>query len=51
MQYITSWQVAGSIPDEVSGDFSNLPYFSGRTMARGLTHSLTGVSTRTLPGA
>jgi hypothetical protein len=38
----------GSSPDEVIGFFS-LPNLSSRTMALGLTHSLTEMSTRDLP--
>jgi hypothetical protein len=45
----TSWEVAGSIPDEVIG-FFNRPDSSNRTMALGSTQSLTEMSTRKLPG-
>jgi hypothetical protein len=47
--YATSRNVAGSNPDEVIG-FFNWPNPSSRTMALGLTHPLTEMSTRNLPG-
>jgi hypothetical protein len=47
--YATSWKVAYSIPDEVTG-FFNLPNPSSRTVALGSTHPLTEMSTRNLPG-
>jgi hypothetical protein len=47
--YVTSWTVAGSIPDEVIG-FLNWPYPSSRIMALGSTQSLTEMSASNLPG-
>jgi hypothetical protein len=44
--FIRIVKVAGSRPDEV--DFSNLPNYSGRTMALGSTQPLTEMSTRNL---
>jgi hypothetical protein len=41
----TSWKVAGSIPDDVTG-FFRWPNPSGRTMTLGLTQPLTKMSTR-----
>jgi hypothetical protein len=46
--YATSREVAGSIPDEVTG-FFNWPNPSSRTMALGSTQPLTEMSTRNLP--
>jgi hypothetical protein len=44
-QCATSWKIAGSIPDGVTGIFhSHNP--TGRTMALGLTQPLTEISTR-----
>jgi hypothetical protein len=45
--YAKSRKIAISRPDEV--DFFNLPNPSGRSMALGLTQSLTEMSTRNLP--
>jgi hypothetical protein len=42
-------EVVVSIPDEVTGFLFNLPNPSNRTMALGLTQSLTEISTRNLP--
>jgi hypothetical protein len=47
--YATSRKVAGSNHDEVIV-FFNLPNPSSRTMALGLTQSLTEMSTRNPPG-
>jgi hypothetical protein len=47
--YATNRQVAGLIPNEVTG-FFNLPKPSSRTMALGSTQPLTEMSTRNLPG-
>jgi hypothetical protein len=44
-----SWKVTGLIPDEVIG-FFNGPNPSSYTIAMGLTHPLTEMSTRNLPG-
>jgi hypothetical protein len=49
MHYATSWKVAGSIPDDVTG-FFNLSNPSSRTMALESTQTLTEISTRNLPG-
>jgi hypothetical protein len=49
-RYVTSWSVAGSIPDEVIGFFFNLPNLSSRTMALGSIPSLTEMNTTNLPG-
>jgi hypothetical protein len=46
--YATSRNVAGSIPDEVTG-FFNLPNPSSRTMDLGSTQPLTEMSTRNFP--
>jgi hypothetical protein len=42
-------KVAGSIPDEVTEFFFNLPNSSSRTMSLWLTQPLTEMSTRHLP--
>jgi hypothetical protein len=47
--YATSRKNKGSIPDEVIG-FVNWPNPSWRTIALGLTQSLTEMNTRNLPG-
>jgi hypothetical protein len=47
--YATSWKVAGSIPDEVTG-FFNQPNPSSRIMGLRSTQPLTEMSTRNLPG-
>jgi hypothetical protein len=47
--YATSWKVAGSISDEVTG-FFNWPNPSSRTMTLGSTQPVTEMSTRNLPG-
>jgi hypothetical protein len=47
--YATSWNVVGSIPDEVIG-FFNCPNPSSRTMALGSIQSLTEMSTRNRSG-
>jgi hypothetical protein len=49
MHYATSWNVAGSSPDEVDF-FFNWPNPSSRIMALGLTQPLTEMSTRNFPG-
>jgi hypothetical protein len=46
--YTKSWEVTGSIADEVIG-FFNRPNPSSCNMALGSTQPLTGMSTRTLP--
>jgi hypothetical protein len=46
--YDTSQKVSGSISDEVIGIF-NGPNPSSRTIAMGLTQSLTKISTRNFP--
>jgi hypothetical protein len=48
--YATSWKVAGSIPDEVTG-FFNTPNFSSNTINMGSTQFLAEMSTEDLPGA
>jgi hypothetical protein len=49
LSYATSWEVAGSIPDEVIA-FFNWPNPSSRTVALGSTQLLTEMNTRNLPG-
>jgi hypothetical protein len=49
MHYVTSWKVAGSIPDGVIGFFS-WPNPSSRTMALWSSQPLTEMSTRNVPG-
>jgi hypothetical protein len=46
--YATSQKVVGSIPDDITGFFI-WPIPSSRTMALGLTHPLTEMSTRNRP--
>jgi hypothetical protein len=47
--YATSWKVAGSIPDEVTG-FFDLPNTSSHTMTLGSTQTLTQMSTMNIHG-
>jgi hypothetical protein len=49
MHFAASWNIAGSIPDEVTVSFS-LPNPSSHTMALGSTLPVTEVSTRYLAG-
>jgi len=44
-----SWMVLGSIPDGVTGFFSDI-FSSDRTIAPGLTQPLVKMSTRNIPG-
>jgi hypothetical protein len=48
--YATSWKVAGSNPDEVIVFLFNVPIPSSHTMALGLAHPLTEISTRNFLG-